>query len=89
MVGECGWNVGDTGAKETFSRAAVVIIDDVVVLMPFTTLRGGGEGASLGVGFIALTTSLIARAWFVYLIKFLMGSAQRGSVSMAQANGPT
>jgi hypothetical protein len=29
------------GEKWTFSRAAVVIVDEVVVLIPFMTLRGG------------------------------------------------
>lgn len=57
---------GIEGESWTFSLAAVVMVDEVVVLIPFTTRKGGswasGRLKLLAVGFKALTTSFMALA---------------------------
>lgn len=64
-----------------FSCAAVVMVEEVGELTPFTT-RSGGDWALGGLvaeGFKALTTSLIALAVLVCLTRDLIGLAHRGS----------
>lgn len=64
-----------------FSWAAVVMVDEVSELSPFTTRSGGDwtPGAVVAEGFKALTTSLIALALLVCLTRDLIGLAHRGS----------
>ena len=56
----------DDGVTGTFSLAAVVIVEEQVELMPFTTRRGGNRPSGvlsvLAVGLKPPTTSLTARA---------------------------
>jgi len=65
----------------TFSCAAVVMVDEVGVVAPFTTRSGGDwpSGALVAEGFKALTTWLIALALLVCLTRDLIGLAHRGS----------
>lgn len=67
--------------RGTFSWAAVVKVDEVGVLSPFTTRSGGDwpSGDVAAEGFKALTTSLMAFALLVCLTRALIGEAHRGS----------
>ena len=68
-----------TGVRETFSRAAVVIVEDVGVLMPFMTRSCATSGLLAVEGLRAFTTSFTALAWLFCRIIFLIGFAHRGS----------
>jgi hypothetical protein len=74
--------------KQTFSRAAVVIVEDVGVLIPFTTRSCTTSGLLVVEGLRAFTTSFTALAWLFWRIIFLIGFAHPGSMARDENNAP-
>ena len=77
-----------TGVRETFSRAAVVIVEDVLVLIPFMTRSWATSGLLVVEGLRAFTTSFTALAWLSWRIIFLIGFAHRGSTVRGEDSAP-
>ena len=73
-----------TGVRATFSRAAVVIVEDVGVLIPFMTRSWATSGLLVVEGLRAFTTSFTALAWLFCWIIFLIGIAHRGSTGRGE-----
>ena len=76
------------GVRETFSRAAVVIVEDVFVLIPLITRSWVASGLLVVEGLRAFTTSFTALAWLFCRIIFLIGFAHRGSTVRGEDNAP-